>query len=239
MIDMKFKGFNKSSLIGYPNKIVSVVFTGGCNFRCGFCHNKDLILNPDKIEDIDEKDILDHMENKRIWIDGIAITGGEPTLHKELPDFIKKVKDKDFLVELETNGTNPNMIEQLIKDKLVDYFAMDVKAPLDEDKYFKVIGEFGNKKKILENIKKTISIIQESGVDYEFRTTFVPGLLTKEDIYVIARQLKGSKRYAIQKFLPNTTVDSEYEKREILKPTFFEEFKENLKDYFDEVVIKA
>ena len=92
---------------------------------------------------------------------------------------------------------------------------------------------------MLENIKKTISIIQESGIDYEFRTTFVPGLLTKEDIYTIARQLKGSKRYAIQKFMPNTTVNPEYEKKEILKPSFFEEFKENLKDYFDDIVIKA
>lgn len=236
---MKFKGFNKSSLIEYPKRIVTVVFTGGCNFLCPFCHNKDLVLNPDKIEDIDEKDILDHMEKRRVWIDGIAITGGEPTLHKELPDFIKKIKDKDFLVELETNGTNPDMVEELIKDKLIDYFAMDIKSPLDEDKYFKAVGEIGDKKKMLENIRKTINIIQQSGVDYEFRTTFVPGLLTKEDIYIIARQLKGSKRYVIQKFLPNTTVNPEYKKKDILAPTFFEEFREKLKDYFDEVIIKA
>ncbi len=236
---MEFKGFNKSSLIEYPEKIVSVVFTGGCNFRCPFCHNKDLVLNPDKIPGISEKEIIDYMEKKRKWIDGIAITGGEPTLHKELPAFIKKVKDKDFLIELETNGTNPEMVEHLIKEKLVDYFAMDIKAPLDEDKYYKVTGKFGEKKKMLENIKKTISIIQKSGVDYEFRTTFVPGLLTKGDIYTIAEQLKGSKRYVIQKFLPKSTVDSDYEKKDILKPSFFEEFKEKLKDYFDDLVIKA
>ena len=236
---MKFKGFNKSSMIEYPHKIVAVVFTGGCNFRCPFCHNKDLVLNPSKIPDISEEEVLSYMENKKMWIDGIAITGGEPTLHKELPEFMKKAKDRGFLVELETNGTNPDVIEQLIKDNLIDYFAMDIKAPLDEDKYFKVTGEFGDKKKMLENIKKTISIIQKSGVDYEFRTTFVPGLISKEDIYTIARQLKGSKKYALQKFLPNTTVNSEYEKKEILKPSFFDEFKEKIKDYFDEIIIKA
>jgi pyruvate formate lyase activating enzyme len=236
---MKFKGFNKTSLIEYPNRIVSVVFTGGCNFRCPFCHNKDLVLNQDRIESIDGELILNHMKNKRMWIDGIAITGGEPTLQNELPDFIKKVKEENFLVELETNGTNPDMVEQLIKDKLVDYLAMDVKAPLNEDKYFEVIGEIGNKKEILENIKKTIRIIQESGVDYEFRTTFVPGLLNKRDIYTIAKQLKGSKRYVIQKFLPKTTVNPEYEKKEEPKPSFFEEFKKNLKDYFGEIIIKA
>ena len=131
------------------------------------------------------------------------------------------------------------MVEQLIRDKLVDYLAMDVKAPLYEDKYFKTIGEIGDKKKILEDIKKTISIIQKSGVDYEFRTTFVPGLLDKEDIYTIARHLKGSKRYVIQKFLPKTTVNQEYEKKEVPKPSFFEEFKKNLKDYFMDIIIKA
>jgi len=239
LLKMKFKGFNKTSLIEYPNKIVSVVFTGGCNFRCPFCHNKDLVLNPDKIEGIDERAILDHMKNKRKWIDGIAITGGEPTLQNELPNFIKKVKESNFLVELETNGTNPYMVEQMIKNQLIDYFAMDIKAPLDEDKYFKTIGEVGDKKKILENIKKTIRIIQESDVDYEFRTTFVPGLLNKRDIYKIAEQLKGSKRYVIQKFLPKTTVNPEYEKKEESKPSFFEEFKKNLKDYFGEIIIKA
>ena len=236
---MKFKGFNRSSLIEYPGRIVSIVFTGGCNFRCPFCHNRSLVLAPETLPDIDEKEVIDYMESKKMWIDGIAITGGEPTLQKELPSFIKRVKERGFLVELETNGTNPCMVEQLIKDRLVDYFAMDIKAPLEEDKYFKTIGEIGDKKKILENIKKTIILIKESGADYEFRTTFVPGLLTKEDIYTIAKQLKRSKRYAIQKFLPNTNINSEYEKKGVLKQAFFEEFKEGLKDYFDEIVIKA
>ena len=145
---MKFKGFNKTSLIEYPNMIVSIAFTGGCNFRCDFCHNKDLILNPDKIPDIDEEEILNHMENKKKIIDGIAITGGEPTLQKELPGFIKRVKQRGFLVELETNGTNPVMVEQLIQDNLVDYFAMDIKAPLDEDKYFEVIEKLLFKTKV-------------------------------------------------------------------------------------------
>jgi pyruvate formate lyase activating enzyme len=236
---MKFKGFNKTSLIEYPNQIVSIVFTGGCNFRCPFCHNKDLVLNPDNIPDIDEKEIIDHIVSKRMWVDGIAITGGEPTLQKELPEFIKKIKDKGFLVELETNGTNPEMVEQLIKDNLIDYLAMDIKAPLDEDIYYEAIGKFGDRSKILENVKKTIRIVQKAGINYEFRTTFVPGLLMKDDIYKIAEQLKGSKRYVIQKFLPKTTIDSEYEKKDLLNPGFFDEFKDNLKDYFDEIIIKA
>lgn len=238
MIKIRFKGFQKSSFIEYPGKAVSVVFTGGCNFRCPFCHNRDLVLSPHNIKDISEEEVINHIESMKNLIDGVAITGGEPTLHKELPKFIKRVKQKGFVVELETNGTNPVMVEALAKDRLVDYFAMDIKAPLKEDRYFAATGEFGKKEEILENIKKTIKIIQDSGIDYEFRTTFVPGLLEKDDIYTIAEQLKGSKKYAIQKFLPNSNINPEYEKREILSSGFFEEFREKLKDYFDEIVIR-
>lgn len=233
---MKFYGLQKTSLIEYPRKIVSVVFTGGCNFRCPFCHNRDLVLNFDKLEEIDETEVIKHLENNKKLIDGIAVTGGEPTLHPKLPDFFRKIKDMGLLTELETNGTNPEMISQLIKEKLVDYFAIDIKCPLDEKRYYETAG--GAKNNTLKYLKKTISLVQNSGVDYEFRTTLVPGLITKKDVYLIAEQLKGSKKYVIQKFLPNSTLDPEYEKKEILSPEFFNEFKEKLKGHFGELLVR-
>jgi len=235
---MNFKGFQKSSFNEYPGKIVCIAFTGGCNFRCPFCHNSELIFHTEKMDDISEDEIISYMEQRKKLIDGISITGGEPTLHKALPDFIRKVKQKGFVVELETNGTNPVMVEELVKDKLVDYFAMDIKAPLTEEKYFDVIGRVGNKEELLKNIKRSIRIIRDSGVNYEFRTTFVPGLLKKEDILTIADQLKGSKKYVIQGFLPNSTLDPEYEKKKASSPELLDELKRELKNHFGEIVTR-
>jgi pyruvate formate lyase activating enzyme len=131
------------------------------------------------------------------------------------------------------------MINKLIKEGLVDYFAVDIKCPLDEERYYETTGKIGDKSDILKNLKMTILLVQNSGIDYEFRTTFVPGLITKQDIYQIAKQLKGSKKYVIQKFLPNSTLDPEYGKKEMLSQELFDEFKEGLKDYFEEIVIRS
>ncbi|HDD35204.1 MAG TPA: anaerobic ribonucleoside-triphosphate reductase activating protein, partial [Candidatus Desulfofervidus auxilii] len=122
---LKIKGFQKTSLIDYPGKICSVLFLPGCNYRCPFCQNPDLIENPDKLPDIEEGYILSFLKKRKGLVDGVCITGGEPTIHKELPSFIKKIKDLGFLVKLDTNGSNPEMVEHLIKNKLLDYVAMD------------------------------------------------------------------------------------------------------------------
>ena len=212
---MEFKGFQKTSLIEYPGKIVSVVFTAGCNFKCPFCQNPELVLNPDSIPSVSSKEVVNHLISKKKWLDGLSITGGEPMIHQALSDFIGKVKEEGFLVGLETNGTNPQMLKDLIADKLIDYVALDIKAPLVWEKYKKTSGI--NDEDLFRKVKESVEVLLELklDIDYELRTTVVPGLIGEEDILAIARQVKGAKRYVLQQFLPRTTLDKQYER---LKP---------------------
>ena len=176
-------GFQKQSFIDYPKKISSIIFTIGCNFRCPYCHNSNL-LYAEKIKNISELKILSYLQNNKKYIDGVVITGGEPTLHGDLPEFIAKVKSFGYSVKLDTNGTNPEMLRKLIKEGLLDFIAMDIKAPLEFQKYNKATGGMLTEK-LFENVKKSIHIIINSGVDYEFRTTLVPTILAKKDVVKI------------------------------------------------------
>ncbi|HID93091.1 MAG TPA: anaerobic ribonucleoside-triphosphate reductase activating protein [bacterium (Candidatus Stahlbacteria)] len=188
---MKFKALQKLSVIDYLGKLCTIVFTGGCNFRCSYCHNPELVIGYEKLPDIDEKEVLDLMEKRRGFIDGISITGGEPTIHEELPEFISRVKEAGFLVKLDTNGTNPDMLLKIINN--LDYVAMDIKAT--PSRYKEVIGVNVD----LSSIEKSIEIIMNSGVDYEFRTTVFPEFFNKEDAKQIGEWLKAAKRYVLQR----------------------------------------
>jgi len=227
------KGFQKLSLIEYPGKIVAIVFVGKCNFRCPFCYNIDLVKNYKKLPDIPEKEIIDFISKRRGLLDGLAITGGEPTVHKGLPAFIEKIKDIGFLVMIETNGSNPKMLEQLIKRELIDYIAMDIKAPLE--KYDQVAGVKVNKKKIQESI----DIIRNSGIDYEFRTTVIPKIFNKKDALAIGKWLKGAKRYYLQQFRPGKALDKTFEKVKPYPPEKLKEFAKMMKPYFGFVGVRG
>ncbi len=205
-MDVSIKGFQKVSVIDYPGIMASVLFLSDCNFRCPFCHNPDLILNRDRIPDIPVEEILEYLTAKREWIDGVCITGGEPTLHKGLPDLCRTLKGMGMKVKLDTNGTNPEMVSMLIKEGLVDFLAMDIKGPLQ--KYDKISGVRVNK----EDIKRSAELIRSSGLEYEFRTTVVPGMLEEEDISEIGKWLEGSKTYVVQQFRPMITLDPAYGK---------------------------
>lgn len=205
---MKIKGFIKNTFIEYPGKIAAMIFLPSCNFRCSFCFNPELILDSDKLKDIDEREVFDFLEKQKKWIDGVVISGGEPTLNKDLPDFIKKIKKMGYLVRIYTNGTNPNMLKQLINEKLIDSIAMDIKAQLNEESYEKVT----NVKGILEDVKKSISLIMNSGLDYEFRTTVVPSAHSEKDIEEIAKHIKGANLFVLQKFLPENALDEKLKK---------------------------
>lgn len=198
---MFIKGIQKTSLIDYPNKICSVIFLSGCDFRCPYCQNPDLINSPDKLQDINEKEFLEFIASRKGLIDGVCITGGEPTIHEDLPKLIKNIKKMGFLVKLDTNGNNPKVIEKLIGKKLIDFIAMDIKAPLN--KYKNVARVNVNVKRI----KRSIDIIMSSNIDYEFRTTVLPVLHTKGDILEIAKMIKGAKKYYLQQFRPLITLD--------------------------------
>jgi len=207
------KGFINLSLVDWDGKLSSVVFLPNCNFRCPFCYNSTLVLHPERIETILFERVEDYLRKQRRWIDGVCITGGEPMLHKDLPDLCSKLKEMGFLVKIDTNGTNPTMMKEMMDKRLIDYVAVDIKAPLTMEKYPKATGV--NAKKFLGTVRETIKILLESKVDYEFRTTVVPTLHEAEDIKEICEGIKGCKKYVLQKFdvsLGKTTIDPEFSK---------------------------
>jgi len=225
-----FKGHIKTSLIDYPQKISTVLFAAGCNFRCDYCHNAPLL---DKNEsDIKEEELLDFLKKRKKYLDAICLSGGEITLYKELPEFIRKVKEMGYLVKIDTNGTNPFLLRQLICESIVDYVAMDIKAPFD--KYEDIVNSTVN----INIIKESIKMIIDSGIDYEFRTTVCKELLDIDDIMSIAKEIKGAKRYCIQNFKDRETVLigkgklTPYEAELLLK------IKQDLSGYFGELIIR-
>jgi len=230
---MMIKGFQKLSLIEYPGKLSAIVFVGKCDFRCHFCYNIDLVKNYKKLPDIPEKKILNFLKTRKCLLDAVAITGGEPTVHKGLPEFAKKIKELGFLVMIETNGSNPGMIKELIDEELVDYIAMDIKAPLE--KYDEVAGVKVDK----EKIQQSINIIRNSGVDYEFRSTVTPKYFKKGDALAIGKWLKGSKQFYLQQFRPGKTLDKALEKVKPYPPEKLKEFAKIMKPYLKSVKIRG
>jgi len=195
-------GLQKLSLIDYPGKIAATVFSVGCNFSCPYCHNPELV-DPEKIKEqpiISEADFFDFLADRQGLLEGICIGGGEPTMQADLPEFVKKIKGLGFLVKLDTNGTNPAALGNLINDGRVDYVAMDIKAPLE--KYKKVVGENVS----LENIQRSVELTRRAP-DYEFRTTVLPALLSQADILSIGRWLQGAKKFYLQQFHSGKTLD--------------------------------
>ena len=229
---MLIGGLKKSSLIDYPGKICAIVFTQGCNFRCPYCHNPELV-KPELFEkSIPEEEIFSFLETRRGKLDAVEITGGEPTLQKDLLLFIKKIKDKGFLVKLDSNGTNPEIVKKAIGDNLVDYLAMDVKAPLE--KYSEIVGVEVDTRKI----KESIDLIMNSGINYELRTTLVKSLLSKEDIIKIGKLIKGAKNYFLQKFVPTKTLNPDFMSEKTYSDKELEELKSILGEYVENCMIR-
>lgn len=224
---MEIKGVINLSLADWDGNVCSVFFLPNCNFRCPFCHNSALVLHPEREETIPFERVENRLKEQRGWIDGVCITGGEPTLHSDLPDLCSKLKEMGFLVKVDTNGTNPLMIRELIDEGLVDYIAVDIKAPLTVEKYSKATGV--NAENLLGKVKETVRTLLISKVDYEFRTTLVPTLHKTDDIEEICREIKGCKKYVLQKFdnsLGKKTLDPEFSQ---LKPFTYEEMRTYLK----------
>ena len=196
-------GFQKFSLIDYPGKISCIVFTQGCNFRCPYCHNPELIPFTSLVK-IKEETILSFLEKRKGKIDAVVITGGEPTMQQDLLKFIQKIKEMGYLIKLDTNGSNPEMLEIIINHSLVDYIAMDIKAPLE--KYKEVTHSVISP----EKIKRSIRMIMNSDIKYEFRTTVVKSQLSREDIINIGKLIEGAELYILQKFIPSKTLDPNF-----------------------------
>ncbi len=228
---MQIGGVQKLSLGDYPGKTSVVIFTIGCNMRCSFCHNPELVLPERFVDVIPTDEVLDFLASRVGKIDGVVISGGEPTLHRGLTDFIKKVKKMGFLVKLDTNGTTPDVLQEFLDNNLVDYVAMDIKtAP---DRYIEVT----NRAIDGDVIRRSIKMIKSSGVDHEFRTTIVKSLVKPGDFDEIGQLVKGSPRYALQKFRSGITLNPSFANEQTLSDDEFSELKKQMEKYVDECVI--
>ncbi|MFA6866184.1 MAG: anaerobic ribonucleoside-triphosphate reductase activating protein [Clostridia bacterium] len=193
---MKIKGLQKLTLLDYPEKTACTIFTGGCNFRCPFCHNASLVFTRNGEDDIEEEEVLKHLIKRKSVLDGVCITGGEPLLQNDIEEFIKKVKDLGYLVKLDTNGYNPEKLESLLNNNLLDYIAMDIKNSLEKYAITAGINNFDK-----EKIKRSIALIKNSNIDYEFRTTVVAEFHTVEDFDDIGKIIANAKAYYLQNFV--------------------------------------
>jgi len=211
-------GLTKTTLLDYPEKVAATVFTGGCNFRCPFCHNGQIVLNVVQQPAISENEVIEHLIKRKSVLEGVCITGGEPTIQADLPDFIEKIKKLGYLVKLDTNGSNPKMLKQLIDNKMIDYVAMDIKNT--EEKYPLTTGIPDLN---FDNIKNSYLYLMENHVPYEFRTTVIREYHTKEDLVKIGKMIKGAKNWFIQsyKFSENVIAKglNSYSKEELQKMT--------------------
>ena len=209
---MIIAGLQKLTLVDYPEKLACTVFLAGCNFRCPWCFNPELVL-PKKIENgskMTKEDFFDFLKFRMNLLDGVIICGGEPTLNDDLPIFCKNIKKMGYLVKIDTNGSNPEMISNLIDEKLIDYIAMDIKAP--KEKYIQAVNlKKSFSEDLLKNIEKSIDILKQGDIDYEFRTTMIPRLLGKKDIIEIAQWIGPAKKYCLQNFQKERdTVNPEF-----------------------------
>lgn len=201
---MKIGGLQKLSLVDYPHHTAVAMFTIGCNMRCGYCHNPELVLPERYAEAIPEEDILLFLESRVGRVEGVVISGGEPTMHEDLPHFIKRIKQLGFLVKLDTNGTNPEMVRELLAGELLDFIAMDIKASIA--RYQEVVARPID----TDAIQQTIALIKASGIDHEFRTTLVKSQVSPADLIEIGQLVQGSPRYALQRFRPGRTLNPQF-----------------------------
>ncbi|EKE21437.1 MAG: hypothetical protein ACD_7C00245G0006 [uncultured bacterium] len=231
---MIIASFQKFTLLDYPGKIAATVFTVGCNFRCSFCHNPELVLGSQFAVhgNNNEKDFFKFLESRKGKLDAVCITGGEPTLQRDLLEFIVKVKKMGYLVKLDTNGMRPDVLKKALDLKVVDYVAMDIKNSLKN--YEKTVCA----KVDLDRIKMSVEMIKNSKVDYDFRTTVVPGIHSEKDFDDIALWIGGAKKYFLQRFRDIKTLDISLKDRIKGKKIDLEKIQKKLKKHFGEVGIR-
>ena len=226
-----FPGLQKSSLIDYPGKLACVIFLAGCNFRCPWCYSSELVL-PLKIVNqprFSEKDIFDFLEKRKGLLEGVVICGGEPTINKELPNFIERIKAMGYAVKLDTNGSNPKMLKELVELGLINYVAMDIKTSHESNVYGNIINE-GIK---MEDIKESVEFLKSGKIDFEFRTTVVNMVHSKQDFIDIAKWIGGKNiKYYLQNFRAEKTIDPEFEKVKPFQISFLQEIVKEISPNF-------
>lgn len=226
---MKIGGIQKFSTVDYPGYVVASIFTIGCNMRCGYCHNPELVLPEQFAGELPTEEILAFLETRRGKLDGVAISGGEPTMQPDLPEFIQACKQMGYRIKLDTNGTNPEMIRRLIDNNLVDFIAMDIKGPLD--KYSQIAARPID----ITAICQSIALIKT--IDHEFRTTIVRTQLTPEDFHSIGKLVNGAKRYALQNFVDGTTLSPQFHGAQSFTPDEMEQARDIMLAHVTECVV--
>lgn len=224
---MKFSGIQKTSLIDFPDRIATVLFTPDCNLRCPFCHNWRIVLDP-KPPFLRERTLFKILEGRRKYVDAIVLTGGEPTIHKELPRFLRNLKGKGFAVKLDTNGFFPRTLEECMPH--VDYVALDVKTSLEK---YRLLGATDT-----SDLLHTVEALKNGEVEYEFRTTVVPGFVDKKDVPEIGEIVKGGRRLAFQQFVPGDTLDGTLNSVKPYTADVIESFADVMNQYVDEVLLR-
>ena len=230
---VEIKGLEKFAPRDFPGHISSTVFLGGCNFRCPFCHNSDLVLRPEILPTFPLDYFLSFLDARKGWLEGICISGGEPLLHDDLETLLILIKDRNLLVKVDINGSFPSRLENLIQKRLIDHIAMDVKAPLA--RYQEVTRATVNE----EDIVRSTDIIKNSGLGYVFRTTLVPGLVGPEDIKKISQMLDGANIFQLQQFVPLNTLDSQYLQKKPYRREEVQGLAKIAEPYFSEVRIEG
>jgi len=230
---VEIKGLEKFASKDFPGHISSTVFLGGCNFRCPFCHNSDLVLHPDSLPSIDPNFFLSYLDSRRGWLDGLCLSGGEPFLYDDLEVLARIIKGRGYQLKIDTNGSFPDQLEQFIKEGLVDAIAMDIKVPLD--RYQEVVRAAVD----VEKINRSVMIIKNSRLDYIFRTTVVPGIHQEKDLLAIGEWLEGARVFQLQQFSPQKTIDPDYLKIKPFPPEQLLSWAELLKPFFVEVRVEG
>ncbi len=229
---MTVAGLQKLSLVDFPGKTAAVVFSQGCNFKCGYCQNPDLITTK-RTFDITEKDVLDFLELRKDMLDAVVISGGEPTIQDDLPDFIRRVAGFGLEIKLDTNGSLPSVIGKLLDDRLIDYMAVDIKT--SPGKYPHVTDQ----QDIGRCIRDSIGLTMSSDIPYEFRTTCVPGLLEEQDLHNIGDMVMGARKYILQQFRPEVTYDKTFAGIKKFSPQEINRFADILRSYVEEVGVRG
>ncbi len=234
---MIFGGLQKFTLIDYPGKLAATIFLGGCNFRCPFCYNPELVV-PEKMKtltttNLTQEEIIKFLQKRIGMLDGVVICGGEPTIENDLPEFINTIKQMGYAIKLDTNGSQPLVLQKLLATATVDYVAMDIKAP--KEKYSELTGF----KVDIKKIEESIAILKNSQIDYEFRTTVVPLLLDKDDIMGIAQWLRPAKKYFLQQFRTSKNLNPEFTTLIPYSINYLTEIKDAVAPFFDVCQIRS
>jgi pyruvate formate lyase activating enzyme len=230
---VEIKGIEKFSSRDFPGHISSTIFLGGCTFRCPYCHNSQLVLSPETIPSLAPDFFLSYLDGRKGWLEAVCFTGGEPLLHEDLEELIRVVRERGLLVKIDTNGSFPDRLEALLALGLVDWVAMDVKAPLERYR------EVTRSNIDLERVVRSADLLRGSGVKHTFRTTVVPGLVGKEDVVKIGEWLNGAESYLVQQFVPQTTIDPAYLEVKPFGRTDLEAIVAAAKPYFGDVRIEG